>query len=92
VRLNEALGTTRLELSPSDFERIEAAVSARAAADPRYADFLTGELASERRVIATRAVLSGGDGYDVDAPLERIPVFVREGADNDLARVLLPNG
>jgi alpha-D-xyloside xylohydrolase len=42
--------------------------------------------------IATRAVLSGGDGYDVDAPLERIPVFVREGADNDIARVLLQNG
>jgi alpha-D-xyloside xylohydrolase len=42
--------------------------------------------------IATRAVLSGGRGYDVDAPLERIPVFVREGADNDLARVLLSNG
>ncbi len=41
--------------------------------------------------IATRAVLSGGDGYDVDAPLERIPVFVREGADDDLARVLLLN-
>jgi alpha-glucosidase (family GH31 glycosyl hydrolase) len=28
----------------------------------------------------------------VDAPLERIPVFVREGADTDLARVLLLNG
>jgi hypothetical protein len=42
--------------------------------------------------IATRAVLSGGDGFDVDPPLERIPVFVREGADNDLARVLLQNG
>jgi alpha-D-xyloside xylohydrolase len=42
--------------------------------------------------IATRAVLSGGAGYDVEAPLERIPVFVREGADNVLVRVLSLNG
>ena len=40
--------------------------------------------------VATRAVLSGGDGYEMDAPLERIPVFIREGADTNLARVLLP--
>jgi alpha-D-xyloside xylohydrolase len=39
---------------------------------------------------ATRAVLSGGETYDVDAPLERIPVFVREGADIDIARVFPP--
>jgi alpha-D-xyloside xylohydrolase len=42
--------------------------------------------------ISTRAVLSGGAGYDVDAPLERIPVFIREGANEGLARVLSPNG
>jgi len=36
---------------------------------------------------ATRAVLTGGEGHFVEAPLERIPVFVREGADIDLARV-----
>jgi alpha-D-xyloside xylohydrolase len=41
--------------------------------------------------IATGAILSGGDGYDIDAPLDRIPVFVRERADNDLARALLLN-
>jgi alpha-D-xyloside xylohydrolase len=36
----------------------------------------------------TGAVLPGGDGYDVDAPLERIPVFIREGAADDLSVVL----
>jgi alpha-D-xyloside xylohydrolase len=36
---------------------------------------------------ATRAVLSGGEAYSVEAPLERIPVFVREGAEVNLARV-----
>jgi len=40
----------------------------------------------------TGAVLPGGDGYDVDAPLERIPVFIREGADDDLSVVLAPSG
>jgi len=40
---------------------------------------------------ATGAVLPGGDGYDVDAPLERIPVFIREGAADDLARALSPD-
>jgi alpha-D-xyloside xylohydrolase len=35
---------------------------------------------------ATRAVLSGGERHVVEAPLERIPVFVREGADIELAR------
>jgi alpha-D-xyloside xylohydrolase len=39
---------------------------------------------------ATGAVRPGGDGYDVDAPLERIPVFIRERAAGDLARVLSP--
>jgi alpha-D-xyloside xylohydrolase len=37
---------------------------------------------------ATGAVLPGGDGYDVDAPLKRIPVFIRVGDDNELARIL----
>jgi alpha-D-xyloside xylohydrolase len=35
---------------------------------------------------ATRAVLSGGERHVVEAPLERIPVFVRQGADIELAR------
>ena len=39
---------------------------------------------------ATRALFSGGEGYFVDAPLERIPVFVREGAEIDLAQVFPP--
>jgi alpha-D-xyloside xylohydrolase len=42
--------------------------------------------------IATGAVLGGGEGYEADAPLERIPVFVREGADDELARILLLDG
>jgi alpha-D-xyloside xylohydrolase len=36
---------------------------------------------------ATGAVLSGGEVHFVEAPLERIPVFVREGAEIDLIRV-----
>jgi aryl-alcohol dehydrogenase-like predicted oxidoreductase len=48
-RLEEALGASAVELSAADFERIEAAVPAGAAAGSRYADFLMGELDSERR-------------------------------------------
>jgi len=44
------------------------------------------------RDTATGAVLPGADGYDVDAPLTRIPVFIREGADSDFAEVFSPNG
>jgi aryl-alcohol dehydrogenase-like predicted oxidoreductase len=48
-RLEEALGASAVELSAADVERIEAAVPAGAAAGSRYADFLMGELDSERR-------------------------------------------
>jgi alpha-D-xyloside xylohydrolase len=44
------------------------------------------------RDAATGAVLPGADGYDVDAPLTRIPVFIREGAHDDLAEVFSPDG
>jgi len=36
---------------------------------------------------ATRSVLRGGEGYDVDAPLERIPIFIRQGANDDLVQI-----
>ena len=42
------------------------------------------------RAAATGEVLRGGDSYDVEAPLARIPVYVRADAD-DLMRVLRPN-
>jgi aryl-alcohol dehydrogenase-like predicted oxidoreductase len=48
-RLDEALGASAIELSPADLERIEVAVPAGAAAGSRYAEFLMGELDSERR-------------------------------------------
>jgi aryl-alcohol dehydrogenase-like predicted oxidoreductase len=47
-RLHEALGAAELELVADDVARIEGAVPAGAAAGTRYADFLMGELDSER--------------------------------------------
>jgi aryl-alcohol dehydrogenase-like predicted oxidoreductase len=47
-RLHEALGALELELTDSDLARIEAAVPAGAAAGGRYAEFLMGDLDSER--------------------------------------------
>jgi alpha-D-xyloside xylohydrolase len=38
--------------------------------------------------VATGAVLRGGEAHDAAAPLERIPVFIREGADDGLVRAL----
>jgi len=40
---------------------------------------------------ATGAVFPGGEGYEVDAPLERIPVFIREGAEDGLSRIVSPH-
>ena len=47
-RLHEALGAVDVELDADDLARIEGAVPAGAAAGTRYADFLMGELDSER--------------------------------------------
>lgn len=47
-RLHEALGALDVELGESDLARIEDAVPVGAAAGGRYADFLMGELDSER--------------------------------------------
>ena len=47
-RLHEALGAADLDLDADDLARIEGAVPAGAAAGTRYADFLMGELDSER--------------------------------------------
>jgi hypothetical protein len=47
-RLVEALRARELALGPADLESIEAAVPFGAAAGSRYAEFLMGELDSER--------------------------------------------
>jgi len=47
-RLHEALGAADLELDADDLAQIEGAVPAGAAAGGRYADFLMGDLDSER--------------------------------------------
>ncbi len=39
----------------------------------------------------TGAVFPGGVRYEIDAPLARIPVFIREGAGSELAEVFSPN-
>ena len=44
----EMIEVIRSETSPADLQRIEAAVPAGAAAGSRYAEFLMGELDSER--------------------------------------------
>ena len=47
-RLQESLGALDVELGESELARIEEAVPAGSAAGGRYADFLMGELDSER--------------------------------------------
>ena len=47
-RLHEALGAVDLELTADDLAQVEGAVPAGAAAGGRYADFLMGDLDSER--------------------------------------------